>query len=103
MCANNKYKQNVMSGAGSHIFSGVFVSYLLEAATMFLPKGEAAALDTRAAQQARREAYSRIELWVLDAIPVNLRRGAVVSVQEVACGDPVCAPIDTAIAILFER
>ena len=88
-------------GAGSHIFFGVFVS--LGATTMFLPKGEAAALDTRAAQQARREAYSRIELWVLDAIPVNLRRGAVVSVQEVACGDPVCAPIDTAIAILFER
>jgi hypothetical protein len=70
---------------------------------MFLPKGEAAVLDTRAAQQARREAYSRIEHWVLDAIPVNFRRGAVVSVQEVACSDPYCAPIDTAIAILFER
>ena len=91
----------IMSGADCLYFFSVFLSYL--AATMFLPKGEAAALDTRAAQQARREAYSRIELWVLDAIPVNLRRGAVVSVQEVACSDPVCAPIDTAIAILFER
>ncbi len=69
---------------------------------MFIPKNEAAVAETREAEQARREAYSRIEAWVLDAIPANYRRGAVVSVQEVVCGDPSCSPVDTAIAILFE-
>ena len=70
---------------------------------MFLPpKNEAAVAETNAAEQARREAYSRIEAWVIDAIPANYRRGAIVSVQEVVCGDPSCSPIDTAIAILFE-
>jgi hypothetical protein len=70
---------------------------------MFLPpKNEAAVAETKAAEQARREAYSRIEHWAIDAIPANYRRGAVVSVQEVVCGDPSCSPVDTAIAILFE-
>ena len=69
---------------------------------MFIPKNEAAAAETREADQARREAYSRIEAWVMDAIPANYRRGAIVSVQEVVCGDPNCSPVDTAIAILFE-
>jgi hypothetical protein len=69
---------------------------------MFIPKNEAAAAETREAEQARREAYSRIEAWVMDAIPASYRRGAIVSVQEVVCGDPNCSPVDTAIAILFE-
>ena len=69
---------------------------------MFIPKNEAAVAETREAEQARREAYSRIEAWVMDAIPANYRRGATVSVQEVVCGDPNCSPVDTAIAILFE-
>jgi hypothetical protein len=70
---------------------------------MFLPKNEAAITDTRASEQARREGYARIEAWVTEAIPAEIRRGVIVSVQEVQCGDPECAPIDTAIAILFPR
>mmetsp|Transcript_25787 Transcript_25787/g.53869 ORF Transcript_25787/g.53869 Transcript_25787/m.53869 type:complete len:195 (-) Transcript_25787:236-820(-) len=68
---------------------------------MFLPKTDAVNAEIRAAEQARREGYSRIELWVTEAIPSELRRGVTISVQEVECGDPDCAPIDTAIAILF--
>ena len=70
---------------------------------MFLPKTDAVNADIRAAEQARREGYSRIELWVTEAIPSEIRRGVTISVQEVECGDPDCSPIDTAIAILFAR
>ena len=70
---------------------------------MFLPKNAAANEELRASDQARRDGYSRIEQWVTEAIPAEIRRGVTVSVQEVVCGDPDCAPIDTAIAILFPR
>lgn len=70
---------------------------------MFLPQSEAANAEIRSAEQTRREAYSRIEIWVTEAIPAELRQGVTISVQEVQCGDPNCAPIDTAIAILFPR
>jgi hypothetical protein len=70
---------------------------------MFLPKTETANAEVKVAEQARREGYSRIEAWVTEAIPAEIRRGVTISVQEVVCGDPECAPIDTAVAILFPR
>ena len=36
-------------------------------------------------------------------IPPTMREGVIVTVQEVQCGDPNCAPIDTAITIVFAR
>jgi hypothetical protein len=71
--------------------------------TMFLPKNEAANADIRAAEQARRDGYTRIEAWATEAIPAEIRRGVTITVQEVQCGDPECAPIDTAVAIMFPR
>lgn len=68
---------------------------------MFLPQNDTAAAEVKAAEQARREGYARIEIWVNEAIPAEIRRGVTVSVQEVACGDPNCSPIDTAVAIMF--
>ncbi|EED89272.1 predicted protein [Thalassiosira pseudonana CCMP1335] len=68
---------------------------------MFLPKNEAANADIRAAEQARRDGYTRIEAWATEAIPAEIRRGVTITVQEVQCGDPECAPIDTAVAIMF--
>mmetsp|Transcript_10311 Transcript_10311/g.18526 ORF Transcript_10311/g.18526 Transcript_10311/m.18526 type:complete len:195 (+) Transcript_10311:120-704(+) len=68
---------------------------------MFLPQTDAVNAEIRASEQARREGYSRIELWVTEAIPSELRQFVTISVQEVECGDPDCSPIDTAIAILF--
>lgn len=68
---------------------------------MFLPQNDAAQADMRAAEKARREGYSRIEVWVTKAIPAEARKGVTVSVQEVVCNDPECAPVDTAVVILF--
>lgn len=65
---------------------------------MFLPNNNA-----QAEKDAQRECFNRIEGWCIDKIPENLRSEAVVTVQEVQCGDPQCAPIDTLITILFNR
>jgi hypothetical protein len=70
---------------------------------MFLPQTDITAAEQQAAEKAKREAYSRIELWANEAIPAEIRQGVIITVQEVQCGDPECAPIDTAIAILFPR
>ena len=70
---------------------------------MFLPKDENETSSIQAAEAARREGYSRIEQWALEAIPSAIRRGVTITVQEVQCGDPECAPIDTAVAIMFPR
>ena len=44
----------------------------------------------------------RIERWVGELIPEEIRRDVTVSAQEIVCGDPDC-PLDTAIAMLFPR
>ena len=70
---------------------------------MFMPKSEAEQNDLRSAEQSRREGYARVEVWVTEAIPADIRRDVVISVQEVSCSVPNCSPIDTAVAILFSR
>jgi len=70
---------------------------------MFLPQDERNVAEMQATEKARREGYSRIEVWATEAIPEEIRQGVTISVQEVQCGDPECAPIDTAIAIIFPR
>ena len=56
---------------------------------MFLPSQ----VETRQ-KKARelKEAYKRIDTWVIQQIPGQLRDNAIVNVQEVQCGDPNCAP-----------
>jgi len=70
---------------------------------MFLPQTDATAAETQEAERARREGYSRVEQWANEAIPGEIRQGVTITVQEVQCGDPDCAPIDTAVAIMFPR
>jgi hypothetical protein len=70
---------------------------------MFLPKSDTDTSNLRAAEAARHEGYARIEVWAMDTIPASIRRGVTITMQEVQCGDPECAPIDTAVAIMFPR
>lgn len=67
---------------------------------MFMP-GQPAE-DPQAAAD-RKAGIARVEEWCMMLIPETIREGAMVTVQEVQCGDPDCAPIDTAITILFPR
>ena len=68
---------------------------------MFLPDNMKDKAAEKKAQAERQEAYVRIEKWALELIPANIRNGVQISVQEIQCGDPECAPIDTAVSILF--
>jgi hypothetical protein len=67
---------------------------------MFLPGQEA---TKQKEEEERKAAYKNIEAWSLSLIPSAIRDDALVSVQEVQCGDPNCAPIDTAVTVQFTR
>jgi len=68
---------------------------------MFLPPTDRSEAEKTAAERARRDGYARIEVWATEAVPAEVRKGVAITVQEVQCGDPDCAPIDTAVAIMF--
>ena len=67
---------------------------------MFLPGNQA---ELKQAEADRKAAFAQIEAWSLALIPEAYRSAATVSTQEVQCGDPNCAPIDTAVTIVFTR
>lgn len=67
---------------------------------MFLPENAA---QGNTAEKERKAAFKKIEEWSLKLIPEPLRNDVTISVQEVQCGDPQCSPIDTAIAVVFDR
>ncbi|KAL7569887.1 hypothetical protein ACA910_008554 [Epithemia clementina (nom. ined.)] len=64
---------------------------------MFLP--ERSLQDEK---QKRRQVFKRIEGWCEELLPEAIRSDCTVSVQEIQCGDPYCAPIDTAITLSFQ-
>jgi type IV secretory pathway VirB4 component len=68
--------------------------------TMFLPS---AVQENKKKEKDRKAAFKNIEAWSLEIIPEAIRGEAQVSIQEVQCGDPMCAPIDTAVTIQFSR
>lgn len=67
---------------------------------MFLPENVA---NKEKEDLERKTGFANIEKWSMEIIPETLRNEASVSVQEVQCGDPDCAPIDTAVTIVFTR
>lgn len=70
---------------------------------MFLPSNLKDTTNEEKEEAERKQAYVRIEEWALELIPETVRIGVQISVQEVACGDPECSPIDTAVAVLFQK
>ena len=70
---------------------------------MFLPPSEQDQSAKKKEEELRRDAYRRLEEWALELVPSNIRKGVTINVQEVICGDPSCSPVDTAVAVLFER
>jgi len=76
--------------------------------TRSTPQSKVMFMPGQPAKDPKAEAYrkagiARVEEWSMALIPENIRRDVVVAVQEVQCGDPNCAPIDTAITIVFSR
>ena len=67
---------------------------------MFMPG--APAEDPQAVAD-RKAGTQRVEQWCTMLIPEEFREGVIITVQEVQCGDPNCAPIDVAVTIVFPR
>jgi len=66
---------------------------------MFLPGGR----NFQQESQDKKRTLQRVENLALECLPEHMRSAATVSIQEVQCGDPECAPIDTVVTIIFER
>jgi hypothetical protein len=65
---------------------------------MFLPGRSVD--DEKAVRQA---AYHKIEEWSKKLIESEtVRQACLISVQEVQCGEPNCAPIDTIVTLSFD-
>jgi len=54
-------------------------------------------------KQQKQKNFKNIEKWCEALLPENVKSECTVSVQEIQCGDPNCAPIDTAISLIFQR
>ena len=65
---------------------------------MFLPGRNA-----NAEKEEKQKVFRRIEGWCEGLLPAPIKGDCTVSVQEIQCGDPNCAPVDTAISLIFQR
>mmetsp|Transcript_44531 Transcript_44531/g.66101 ORF Transcript_44531/g.66101 Transcript_44531/m.66101 type:complete len:198 (-) Transcript_44531:81-674(-) len=63
---------------------------------MFLPGN-----NQKEKEAEKRRHYDRVEALVNEQIPNDIRADAQITVTEVQCGDPQCAPIDTSIVVMF--
>ena len=64
---------------------------------MFLP--DRSIVDEK---EKRQQLYKQIEEYCTSLIESNdVKESCIISVQEVVCGDPECAPIDTMITLSF--
>mmetsp|Transcript_11593 Transcript_11593/g.31240 ORF Transcript_11593/g.31240 Transcript_11593/m.31240 type:complete len:270 (-) Transcript_11593:256-1065(-) len=59
--------------------------------------------DAQKEKARERKACGRVKEMVLELIPPELQDGIIVSVQQMACGDPGCAPIDTIINLTWQE
>jgi len=76
---------------------------------MFLPPGtkaeegqELSNKQSAAGEGELRKTYAAVESMIMSRIKPEHHDSAQVHVQEVQCGDPSCAPIDTVCMIMFE-
>ena len=53
--------------------------------------------EKRRLDSEKREALARIKAWAEELLPEPARGRLKVTVNEVVCGDPACAPIDTVV------
>mmetsp|Transcript_23889 Transcript_23889/g.40565 ORF Transcript_23889/g.40565 Transcript_23889/m.40565 type:complete len:187 (-) Transcript_23889:1396-1956(-) len=63
---------------------------------MFLPNSNASEEKAK-----RRKVLGKVEKWGLEIIPQDIRKDVQLTAQEIQCGDPDCAPIDTVVTIVF--
>jgi hypothetical protein len=65
---------------------------------MFNPNAQKA---EKAQKAARVKAIKQIKDWCNDIIPAHIKEGMVLDVNEIVCGDPMCAPVDTVFTMVW--
>lgn len=65
---------------------------------MFMP-----GRDVEAEKAAQQKIFRNVEAICMQRVPKEFQEACTISVQEIQCGDPQCAPIDTVVTILFDR
>mmetsp|Transcript_11500 Transcript_11500/g.25675 ORF Transcript_11500/g.25675 Transcript_11500/m.25675 type:complete len:181 (+) Transcript_11500:161-703(+) len=58
--------------------------------------------NTQLEKQKSQAVFRQIETWCEALIPSHIVKDCQVSVQEMACGDPQCSPVDTAVTLMFK-
>jgi len=58
---------------------------------------------SKAVQLAKKKVLKNLKEWGMELIPEgDLREGLILDINEVVCGDPTCAPIDTVFTLIWE-
>jgi hypothetical protein len=60
------------------------------------------AAKDKAEKQAKQKAINDLRTWSLQLVPEDLKPGLIIDINEVVCGDPSCAPIDTVFTLVWE-
>lgn len=67
---------------------------------MFNP-GKAA--KDKAEKSAKKKAIDNLRNWSLSIIPIHLQENLIIDINEVVCGDPSCAPVDTVFTLVWSN
>lgn len=59
------------------------------------------AVSNKAEKALKKKSIDELKAWSLALIPIELQEGILVDINEVICGDPTCAPIDTVFTIVW--
>lgn len=57
----------------------------------------------KAEKAAKKKALDDLRNWSLSIIDVDLQEGLIIDINEVICGDPSCAPIDTVFTLVWNN
>jgi hypothetical protein len=49
----------------------------------------------------KKKALENLKAWSLTLVPIDLQEGLIIDINEVVCGDPSCAPVDTVFTLVW--
>lgn len=59
------------------------------------------ASKTKAEKAQKKKVLEELKSWAFECVPEDLRQDLIIDVNEVVCGDPSCAPIDTFVQFVW--
>jgi hypothetical protein len=57
--------------------------------------------EKKAEKGAIKKALAQVKEWTLSLMADELHKGLILDINEVVCGDPTCAPIDTVFTLVW--